>query len=105
MKCLDNIKDFFKTRCRIAEVDGITFYTADGLERYLNRKKQEEDRKGNKMFSLRIPYYLDEKLAQATYMLESKGVFDYEVERSDDFFVVKYWADGVLLKISTKPLS
>ena len=82
---------WFKERLKIAEVDGITFYTYRALNRYLKEKELAERRIGlNCYFYHTSSYYHQDHIMN---LLEQNDCFDYR--RCENG--VEYWAPNCLI--------
>lgn len=105
--------EWLKNKQRVAEVDGITFYSEAALKRYLADKKKKESRKGLRMYTFVVPWGQEDVISVAVNALEIRGVFDYEIKRNGKFVddlvgsfpetVIKYWSKDPLLAWKQTP--
>ena len=86
---------FFKKRLAIAEVDGITFFSSDTLERYLRKKEREEQG----LHKYTVDSLDGDSLARCINMLECSGVFDYYVVTGLIFSTLYYYSKRPIIRI------
>lgn len=84
---------WFSERFKIAEVDGITFYTQDALNQYLHDKKVEEKRKGLHNYKVHCGCSRIQKNT-ALNILNQQNIFDVEVYKDNGDYIVSYWASS-----------
>ena len=88
---------WFSERFKIAEVDGITFYTQNALNQYLHDKKVKEARKGLHNYKVYCgPLW--ELRDRAANLLQQNNIFDFECYQDEHYnYIVSYWADHPII--------
>lgn len=85
---------WFRQLFATAEVDGITFYSYKSFKQYMAEKS------GKHHYTIRVSGHMI--LSKAMCLLESKGVFDYEVNHVYDEYQVwdvSYYSETQLLTV------
>ena len=80
---------------RVAEIDGITFYSKSALDEYLLEKERRD--KGMNRYT--VGALRDHHVAEVINILETKGCFDYCVRQDGCYKAVEYYAKKPLIEM------